>query len=149
MDAHKLTAQGRLTSIDDTNIHGETLAREVGHISHIITGVGYSKEPVEDGSPDADPDQEGLVEGSIVELDDNVDGVVEERDQAGDTDDGQGLGAKDAEDYGSKGRREESLVDAELLVGTTVHVEDKGQGRQQTTRPSARSSKEKEGDEHT
>ena len=124
-----MTAQGRLTNIDDTDIHGEALAREVGHISHIITGVGYSKEPVEDGSPDADPDQEGLVKGSIVDLNDIVDGVVEERDQAGDTDDGQGLGAKDAEDHGSKGRREESLVDAELLVGTTVHVEDKGQGR--------------------
>lgn len=55
--------------------------------------------------------------------DDVVDGVIEERNQSSDANDGEWLRAKDAEDYGRKCGGEECLIDAEEFPCSAVHVE--------------------------
>lgn len=81
---------------------------------------------MEYGSPDARPGHELRVDGRVVLDDDVIDGEVEERDETGDADNGERLGAEDAEHHGSQGGREKRLVDAKELPRAAVHVESVG-----------------------
>lgn len=68
----------RQTDIYDTDIHAEGFAGEVGNVTHIVTCVGYRYQPMEDSSPYSGPSHELWVDGGVVDLDDVVDGEVEE-----------------------------------------------------------------------
>lgn len=81
-----------------------------------------------DGGPDGHPRNELRVEMADPLVDADVeDGVVEQRDQAGDAHDGQGLTGEGAEHQRRQRRREEPLVDAEEAVRLPHHVQLKGQ----------------------
>lgn len=71
------------TAINDANIHAKRFAREVGNVRHVVAVISKRYDPVEDGGPDAYPCCEGRVDDGIVHLDDVVDGVIEQRDQSG------------------------------------------------------------------
>ena len=118
----------RLTDVNDANVHAKALAGEVGHITHVIGNVPDSKKPMEYSGPNADPAEKRWVESRIVDLDDIVDGVVEQGDQAGNADNSQRLGTENAEDHGGQSGSEQGLVDTELFVSTAIHVEDECQG---------------------
>ena len=81
-----------------------------------------------DGGPDPDPDHEARVEGNVVVFDDVVDRVVEEGDETGDADDGDGLAGQGREDHCGEGGGEERFVDAVEAAGVVVHVEDECKG---------------------
>lgn len=105
------------TAIDDAHICPKTLTGEVGHVSHVIAEVPDSKEPMEDGSPNSHPGHELWIERHVMSFNDIKDGVIEQRDQTGDSHDGQRLGTKDAEDDASQGGGEERFVDTVETAG--------------------------------
>jgi len=74
------------TAINNAYIHAERFTREVCNIRHIVAVVAERHYPVKDGGPDTHPCGKSRVDGRIVHLDDVVDGVVEQRDQSGDSD---------------------------------------------------------------
>lgn len=57
-------------------------------------------------------------------------GVVEQRDQPRDADDGQRLRCKDTEHHRRKGGREERFVDTIELSSSPVHIQRVGYGRE-------------------
>jgi len=92
---------GGHTTIDNTNIHRERIRREIRHISRIIAEIAKTNDPMRNSGPDARPRNDLWVHTNIVQLDDVVDCVIEERDETGDTDDGEGLCGEEREDKGS------------------------------------------------
>ena len=88
-----------LTHVDDANVHAESFAGEVGNISHVVTKIPDGGQPVPDCSPDGCPGHKLGIDRDIVQLDDIVDSVIEQRDQAGDTNNSQGLCAHDTEHH--------------------------------------------------
>lgn len=55
---------------------------------------------------------------------DVVDGIIKERYETRDANDGDGLGAKGTEDDTGKGRRQKSFVDTVEPAGLTVHIQN-------------------------
>jgi hypothetical protein len=78
---------------------------------------------MEDGGPDSRPSHDLWVHGHIIMRDDIVDGVVEEADQAGHSNNCQRLSGEEAKNHCCKSRREQRFVDAEELPRSAVHVQ--------------------------
>lgn len=125
-------ARPRLTDVDDADVHAEGLAREVGHISHIVAPIQYRDKPVEDCGPDTCPGHELWVYRDVVDADNVVNGKVEERYQARDANYSQGLRSKDTENDSCQGGCEQGLIDPKKIAGSTVHIERVCDRREQT-----------------
>lgn len=89
-----------LTDVNDANVHAKALAGEVGHITHVIGNIPDSKKPMEYSGPNSNPAEKRWIEYWIVDLNDIVDSIVEQGDQARNADNSQRLGTEDAEDHG-------------------------------------------------
>lgn len=126
--------RGQLTDVYNPNIHAKRLAREISHVAHVVAEIPDGDQPVEDGGPDGGPRHEVGIDSRLILDDDVVDGVIEQGDQTGDSDNRERLRAQDAEDHGREGRGEQGLVDAEELACAAVHVEGVGQGRKEAAR---------------
>lgn len=59
-----------------------------------------------------------------MKLHDIVDGIIKERYETRDANDGDGLCAKGTEDYARKGGRQKSFVDTIEPAGLTVHIQN-------------------------
>lgn len=81
-----------------------------------------------DSRPNGDPDHDPRVQRGVMQDDNVVYSVIEQRNETGDTDDGQGLDAEDAEHHGCQGGGEQGFVDAEIATCATVHVEGERDG---------------------
>ena len=77
---------------------------------------------MEDGSPNADPGYKLRINGNVVFADNVENGIVEEGDETGDTNDCQWLRSKSAEDESSQRRCKESFVDAKEFICAPGHV---------------------------
>lgn len=110
------------TNINNPDIHPERLTRKIRNIPHVIANIAEGNEPMEYGRPNASPTHKARINGHIVELDDVVNGVVEKRNEASDTDDSERLCTKNAENHGCQGRRKEGFVDTVEFARSAVHV---------------------------
>lgn len=128
-----MNTNGRyLTDVDDADIHPEAFARKVSDVAHVVANIPDGDKPMEDGSPNAHPADELRVDGDIMPLNNVVNGIVEQGDQPSYPDDRQRLGTESTENYGSECAREQRFVDAEEATSAAVHVEEVGDGGQQT-----------------
>lgn len=116
------------TAIDNPNIRPKRLGREIGHVAHIVAEITHSNDPVEYRTPDRDPAHEVRVDGGLVDDHNVVNGVVEQRYQAGDSHDSQRLCTENTENHRRQCRGEERLVDSVELACASVHVESVGDG---------------------
>lgn len=123
-----------LTDVNSSNVKTERFTREIRHVAHIVTYVAQRDNPVEDGAPDTDPAHELGVNGGLIDRDDVVDGVIEQRDQSRNADDCQWLSRKKTEHHCRQRRREKSFIDTVELSSSAVHIQRISYGRQHTGR---------------
>lgn len=67
-----------------------------------------------------------------MKLHDVVDGIIKERYETRDANDGDRLSTKGTEDYGRKGRRQKSFVDTVEPAGLAIHVQNERYSWQKT-----------------
>lgn len=96
---------------------------------------------MEDGCPDPGPAHEAGIDGDIIKTDDIINGVVEQRYQTSDADNGQRLSCKNTENHSGKCRREESLIYTVEHACSAVHIEGVSQRGQKASRSQDVSSK--------
>jgi hypothetical protein len=73
-----------LTTIYYTHVHAKSLTGEICHVRHVVAEVAKCHNPMKDRCPDAYPCREGWINGRIVNCDDVIDRVVEQRNQTRD-----------------------------------------------------------------
>lgn len=88
-----------LTHINDTNIHAKGFAGKVGDVLHIVAVIEERHSPVEYRSPYTNPCHELRIQSDVVFLNDVEYGIVEERDQTGNSYDRKRLAREKTEDY--------------------------------------------------
>ncbi len=89
---------------------------------------------MEDGCPDSSPDHKSGIQCNVVDLNDIIDGIIEQRDQTSDANNSQRLCAQETEDHCSKSGGEERFIDAIELARTAIHVKNICQRWQDTAR---------------
>jgi hypothetical protein len=122
----------RLTYVDNAYVERKRLAGKISDIANIVAHVQYRDNPMEYSRPYSGPSHKLGVNSHVINLDNVVDCVVKEGDEACNANNGQGLTCQYAKDHGSKGRGEEGLIDAVKLSCASVHVERVSDGREET-----------------
>ena len=110
--------------VNNANVQSERKAGEVRDITHVIARIEDGRQPVSNRRPNGHPSDELRVKIlDSLRHGDVVDGVVEKRDETSDSNYGQGLTGKRAEDHGSERGGEQSFVDAKVAAGIPGHVQ--------------------------
>lgn len=80
------------------------MAREIRHVAHVVADVPDSHQPMKDSGPDRNPNHHLRIESNVMKHHDVVDGIIKERYETRNANDGDGLGAHGTEDDARKGR---------------------------------------------
>lgn len=117
--------------IDDCHEEAKGVATEAGDIGQSVARIGDGENAVHDEAPDAYPRHE-CKEVCAAGRDDVVDGVGEDGDGTGDTNDDERLAGENGEDDAAKDRGQEDFIDAVRVVRFGEHIETEGEGREDT-----------------
>ena len=82
--------------------------------------------------PDTRPDHDLWIERNVVDLDNVVDRIVKERNETGDTNDGDRLCGQSTEHKRCESRAEQPFIHTVKTAGSPVHIEDECQSREET-----------------